>query len=412
MTKVATSSIRAPRTHWLSGSRLREASVTILLSLAVCGGSAVTFYPGAAHGKPPTEHKGGGNDNKPEHAKGGGKNKKTSDPSTGDGETTTDTPTLPPSLDPIGDQIVTAGETLWITVSASDPEDDPLVLSATNLPTGATFADNGDGTADFAWTTTQEQAGLFRDILFRVSDGVYTASESITIAVNDPPAAEEPSVPMPDVTVFGTGVTEGQAGTTPARFFVVLSEASAVDVAIDYYTVDGTAIRSEDFEFSQGTLIIPAGETEGAIFVPVLGDTIEEGDESFELILDSASNATITTSSALGIIEDDDAPTTATLSWEAPVTNLDGTCADDLEGFRVHAGSESGVYTKTQQVSLASSDLTCEQTGLDATCSVPVQTCTYTMSGLTSGTWFFAVQAFDVGMSYSPFSDEVSGSIP
>jgi hypothetical protein len=235
-----------------------------------------------------------------------------------------------------------------------------------------------------------------------VNATLNTTVATVTIEDNDP---------TPTISVFGTGVREGQSGTTSASFTVVLSDPSAMDVAVSYYTVDGTATRDQDFEFSQGTLTIPAGEVTGTISVAVIGDTIEEPEESFELNLDNPSNATITTSSAVGIIEDDDTVRTATLSWEAPVTNLDGTCAEGLEGFRIGAGNESGTYTKIEQVVLSSGDLTCQQTGFDGSCSVPVQSCTYTVPGLTPGTWFFAVQAYDRNMNFSPYSAEVSGDI-
>jgi hypothetical protein len=229
-----------------------------------------------------------------------------------------------------------------------------------------------------------------------------TTTATVTIEDDDPP---------PTLSVFGTGVTEGQSGTTSASFSVSLSDASAMDVTVDYYTIDGTATRNQDFEFSQGTLTIPAGDVLGTISVPVIGDTVEEPEESFELVLENAFNARITTNSALGIIEDDDAARTATLSWEAPTRNVDGSCADDVEGYRVHAGRETGTYTREQQVSLSSGDLACEQTGFDSTCALSVQTCSFTMPGLTTGTWYFAVQAYDRSQLFSPFSEEVSGDI-
>jgi hypothetical protein len=216
---------------------------------------------------------------------------------------------------------------------------------------------------------------------------------------------------QPTVGVFGTGVTEGQAGTTSARFSVALSDISAWDVTVDYYTIDGTATRGQDFEFSTGTLTIPAGQDLGTIVVPVIGDTVEEPEETFELVLENATNATITTSSATGVIEDDDAVTTAILTWEAPLTNVDGSCLDDLEGYQVSAGIESGIYTRSDSLSLNSGDVACEQTSFDATCSVPVMTCTYTMGDLTPGNWFFAIQAYDQAMNYSPYSNELSGTL-
>ena len=52
----------------------------------------------------------------------------------------------PPSLNPIGSRSVEENQLLTIPVSATDGDGPlPLLLTATNLPTGATFTDFGDG---------------------------------------------------------------------------------------------------------------------------------------------------------------------------------------------------------------------------------------------------------------------------
>jgi hypothetical protein len=101
----------------------------------------------------------------------------------------------PPVLDPIGDQALNEGETLTIQVSATDPNGDALRLEAANLPTGASFADQGNGTAAFVWTPSAGQAGN-HPVTFLVSDAWNppgTDSEEITItvgALNRPPVLD------------------------------------------------------------------------------------------------------------------------------------------------------------------------------------------------------------------------------
>ena len=57
-----------------------------------------------------------------------------------------------PTLDPIGDKTVAEGDSLAFSVTASDPDGPaPIVLTASPLPPGASFTDNGDGTGDFSW---------------------------------------------------------------------------------------------------------------------------------------------------------------------------------------------------------------------------------------------------------------------
>jgi uncharacterized repeat protein (TIGR02543 family) len=90
----------------------------------------------------------------------------------------------PPVLDPIGDQVVNSGAVLSFTVSATDPDGVTPSLSVENLPLGADFTDNGNGTALFSWQTTSADRGV-HIVTFIASDGVLTASQVVTIAVVD-----------------------------------------------------------------------------------------------------------------------------------------------------------------------------------------------------------------------------------
>ena len=92
----------------------------------------------------------------------------------------------PPALDPIGNQAVDAGTLLIFTVTTTDPDaGDVLSLSASTLPPGASFADNGGGIGTFSWTPDGTQVGVYPNVRFEVSDGSLTASEDITITVSD-----------------------------------------------------------------------------------------------------------------------------------------------------------------------------------------------------------------------------------
>lgn len=69
-------------------------------------------------------------------------------------------------------------------------------------------------------------------------------------------------------------------GSTYAVFAVVLSEAAANDISIEYFTENGTAIAGTDYQSTTGTLIFAAGETSKTVQVLVYGrapgDTTEE----------------------------------------------------------------------------------------------------------------------------------------
>ncbi|MDA0524226.1 Ig domain-containing protein [Methanococcoides alaskense] len=87
----------------------------------------------------------------------------------------------PPVLSPIGDKSVNENAPLTFTVIAIDPENDTLVYSGTNLPTGATL---NDSTGVFSWTPSESQAGAY-SVNFTVYDSILTDSETINITVNN-----------------------------------------------------------------------------------------------------------------------------------------------------------------------------------------------------------------------------------
>ena len=47
-------------------------------------------------------------------------------------------------------------------VTAVDPDNDPITLTATSLPAGATFTDNRNGNGRFIWTPNFNQAGDYQ----------------------------------------------------------------------------------------------------------------------------------------------------------------------------------------------------------------------------------------------------------
>lgn len=74
---------------------------------------------------------------------------------------------------------------------------------------------------------------------------------------------------------------------------------------MDYATVDGTA-TSSDYTPVSGTLTFAPGESSQTIQVPVLGDVVDESDETFTLILSNPVNGALADGEATGTIEDDD----------------------------------------------------------------------------------------------------------
>jgi hypothetical protein len=87
----------------------------------------------------------------------------------------------PPVLAPVGTLTATAGQPFSATLSATDPDNDKLTFSATNLPAGATL---DPLTGVLSWTPKLLQAGTFPGVVFTASDGYLSASQTATIQVN------------------------------------------------------------------------------------------------------------------------------------------------------------------------------------------------------------------------------------
>jgi hypothetical protein len=80
----------------------------------------------------------------------------------------------------------------------------------------------------------------------------------------------------------------------------------------------------------------------------------------------------------------------ATLSWDPPTTNADGTPLTDLAGYKVYYGTVSGSYSQNINVG----NIT-----------------TYTVADLNNGTYYFAVTAYNTSGNESEYSNEVSKTI-
>ncbi|MFA7098183.1 MAG: PKD domain-containing protein [Gammaproteobacteria bacterium] len=87
---------------------------------------------------------------------------------------------VPPVLDTGGNRTVKAGEALNFTVTASDANGTPPVLSASGVPKGATF---DPVTGAFAWPSARP-AGTY-SVTFTATDGVNTVDEPVVITVEE-----------------------------------------------------------------------------------------------------------------------------------------------------------------------------------------------------------------------------------
>ena len=74
-----------------------------------------------------------------------------------------------------------------LQVTATDAASNPVALSATGLPAGATFVDNGNNSGTFNWTPTSSQAGTYFVTFHGTDTAGNTATATTQIVVIPPP---------------------------------------------------------------------------------------------------------------------------------------------------------------------------------------------------------------------------------
>ncbi|MFN2471085.1 MAG: Calx-beta domain-containing protein [Gaiellaceae bacterium] len=243
------------------------------------------------------------------------------------------------------------GSTTSSTSAGSDSLDHPVSAGISSLTAGTTYhfrvvATSAAGTA----------SGLDR-----------------TFETADPAVSLSPSSPS---------VTEGDAGAQNVTFTVSLSAASSQTVTVQYATGGGTAAAGTDYTAKSGTLSFAPGETSKPLAVSVIGDDLDEGDETFGLALSSPTNATIAAGSATVTITDDDTKptvdTTAATSVTQTGATLNGTVNPHGKAttYRFEYGTSPGSYPNSTTTAAAGS----------GTAAQPVSA---TLVNLTAGTTYY-----------------------
>lgn len=182
-----------------------------------------------------------------------------------------------------------------------------------------------------------------------IGDGEAT----VTIANDD--AAPPPGQPV--LSIADVVITEGQAGQKKATFTVSLSTPATQTVSFVYRTVDGTAkADDQDYLSQSGGFSLNRGASSVAVSVTILGDTKNEPDETFSVVLANPSGAVIGRGEAVCTIQNDDAtdppPPTATLSV-ADATIQEGESGISYADFTV---SLSAAATEMVSVRYATAD--------------------------------------------------------
>jgi hypothetical protein len=167
--------------------------------------------------------------------------------------------------------------------------------------------------------STAEPTETFRLNLFSATNAMLgNASALATVIDNDAPTGTP-------VIKIGDRIVDESAGVV--SFVVTLDRPSSGTVTVNSATAPGTA-NTADYGSVSGTLTFAAGEMVKTVSVPIVDDTLAEGDERFDLVLSSPAGATLPDPRGTATIAANDQTTVAT-----PVISVDNLMAGESDGF-------------------------------------------------------------------------------
>lgn len=269
---------------------------------------------------------------------------------------------LPPVISGTAPGHATVGEPYAFAPAASDPEGARLSFTIANKPPWATFSASS---GRLSGTPTTAAVGVHVDIVIRVSDGRQTA-ELAPFAIEVRPGNAAPTI----VGAPPTAAREGQA----YDFRPAAADANGDPLT---FTI---ANRPSWASFNAGTGRLSGTPAAGSVGV-YANVTIRVSDGRLVATLPAFSIAV--QQASLG---------SATLSWVAPTTRVDGSPLGNLAGYRIRYGTAPGSYPN--QVEIPNPGIT-----------------SFVIENLPAGTYFFVVVAYDATGLESEHSAAASKTI-
>lgn len=211
--------------------------------------------------------------------------------------------------------------------------------NVTSVIFNSTFASGFTPSADGTRITTAVPSGATTGRISLLSpDGNVTSSKDFTVTT-----ANTPKISINDITV-----TEGTGANVTATFTVTLSVTSQQTVTVNAATTDGTAKAASDYTTNSATLSFAPGQTSLNFSVSVLGDSLDEENEAFYVLLTSAQGGVVTKGRGVCTIADNDDPPTITIEDVSigEGTPDSGTSSQRVAVFRLHLSAASGKLVK------------------------------------------------------------------
>jgi hypothetical protein len=288
----------------------------------------------------------------------------------GVGTLTNDDPTPDPTAS-IGDATADEGDSLSFPITLSSPPGIGKTATVDFQTSGGTATSGEDYPPTTGSVTFGAGESVRPAVVPTTEDTLDEANETVTVVLSKPAVcctgaynyeigdgegvgtitdddAASASLAIDDVTV-----TEGNTGSVTATFTVTKTGTTGQDVTVDFATANDSATAGADYGAANGTLTFLPAEATKTIAVDVLGDLLDEPNETFFVNLSGAVNGSISDNQGLGTITDDDAATASLAIGNATVT--EGNAGMTVATFTV---TKTGATGQTVTVDYATANNT------------------------------------------------------
>lgn len=310
----------------------------------------------------------------------------------------------------IGNQSILEGDsgtkTMTFTVNLSNPSDKTVTVdyaTADGTATAGSDYESKSGTLTFNPLETSKTISVTIDGDTNVEND-ETFSVDLSNAQNATPTSLQATGTIQDddgfvVTVGDAQVTETDSGSTTMTFTATLARPASAPLSFDWATAsNGSASPGQDYQTASGTATFAAGATTTTFTVTVLGDTIDENDETFNVDLTNPTYGSLANAQATGTILDNDAPPNVSISGGSITEGNSGTKTLD---FTVSLDNASGKtvtvdYATANGTAIAGSDYGATSGTLTFQPSQTSQKVSVTVNGDTDAE---SDETFTVGLS-------------
>jgi hypothetical protein len=254
-----------------------------------------------------------------------------------------------------------AGQAYSFTPSASGPSGYTLTFSVSGKPSWASF---NTSTGQLAGTPGSTNVGTYSNIIITASAGGSSASLSpFSIAVKAADVATISGQPPTTVNVGGSYSFTPTASDTAGKPLTFSIQNQPAWASFNSTTGQLSGTPAASYAGTYSNIVITAGDGVAQASLP-----------AFAIAVNQVSNGS------------------ATVSWTPPLNNSDGSTLTNLAGYRIYYGTAANSLNQSVQVS-------------------NVGASSFTVSNLTSGTWYFGVTAYNASGVESGLSNVASKAV-